>query len=168
MGDARSFRLEIEQFISREVPQKVVDTQKRMVAEALTLIVQATPVGNNTRWVSNVKRKAAYDRNVRGLTKRKPFQYLPKGYVGGHARKNWRVSIGSPNYAETPGEDVVGQQTLSLGYAVAGAIREPSTVWISNPLPYMQRLEEGWSKQAPTGMVANAVRLITEKYRRVS
>ena len=30
-------------------------------------------------------------------------------------------------------------------------------VWINN-LPYAQRLEDGWSKQAPSGMVGLAVR----------
>lgn len=143
MADARNFRLEIEQWLAREVPQRAVALQKQIVAETLTAIVQATPVGNPTRW----KRKA------------------PKGYVGGQARRNWQVTIGTPSRTILAGVDPDGKATE--GYAAIGRITSPSAVWIANPLPYMQPLENGWSKQAPTGMVANAVAAVSAKYARV-
>lgn len=150
MADARNFRLQIEDWISREVPQRAVEVQKLIVAETLTQIVQATPVGNSTKWKVNQGRT--------GPT-------LPKGYVGGQARRNWQVTIGTPSRTILGGVDPQGRSTEA--FTAIGRITQPSAVWIANPLPYMQRLENGWSKQAPTGMVANAVALVSAKYARV-
>lgn len=155
MGDARQFRLDIDRFIREEVPAKVAETQRLIVAELLTLIVQATPVGNHTTWKANVARAA------RG----KPP--LPRGYVGGQARRNWQVAIGTPPRQILPGVDPSGAQALSAGYVAASRITTPTLAWISNPLAYMQPLEDGWSKQAPRGMVRQAVTVVTAKYARV-
>jgi hypothetical protein len=116
------------------------------------MIVQATPVGNNTRWKHNMIRA------------QKGLPPLPKGYVGGHARKNWQVTIGSNTAVIKPGVDSTGQGALSEGYRIIGDIRQPVVGYITNPLPYMQPLEEGHSKQAPAGMVRNAIAAITTKY----
>jgi len=156
VADSRQFRLEIERWLSHDVPEKAVETQKLMVAEALTLIVQATPVGNHTRWRRN------QDRAAKGLPP------LPKGYVGGQARRNWQVTFDVPARSVRDGVDPQGQLAIGEGYATIGRIARPSLMWISNPLPYMDALENGWSKQAPTGMVAQAVRLISQKYARVA
>lgn len=155
MADARTFRLQIEDWITNEVPKAAAQMQKQIVAETLTAIVQATPVGNATRWKANVARA------VKGLPP------LPKGYVGGHARKNWQVTLDTPARVELTGTDLSGQGTLNAGYTVIGRITEPTRVWIANPLPYMQPLEDGWSKQAPQGMVAQAVAAVSAKYARV-
>ena len=145
MADARSFRLQIEDWLAKEVPLRAVALQKDIVAETLTTIVNQTPVGNPTKW----KRKA------------------PKGYVGGQARRNWQVTVGTPSRTILAGIDQTGQTATTEGYAAIGRITAPSAVWIANPLPYMQQLENGWSKQAPTGMVANAVAAVSAKYARV-
>lgn len=155
MVDAKGFRDELRKFTEQTVPTRAVDVQKRMVAEALTLIVQATPVGNHTRWKRNV------DRSRRGLPP------LPRGYVGGHARKNWQVNIGSPSRSVLPGTDATGQAALTAGYSKLAALSAPGVVYISNPLPYVERLENGWSKQAPRGMVRQAIAAVSAKYRRV-
>lgn len=155
MPDARGFRLEIDEWLRREVQQKPVDLQKRIVAEALTQIVQATPVGNATKWAANIKRAA------------KGLPPLPRGYVGGQARRNWQVSVGVPAVAALPGTDPSGGNTLSEGYGRIAGLTVPSRVYISNPLDYMDALENGWSKQAPQGMVARAVAAISAKYARV-
>lgn len=155
MGDARQFKLEIEDWIARQVPERAVQFQKQIVAETFTAIVQATPVGNQTRWKRNVERIA------------KGKQPLPKGYVGGQARRNWQLSIGTPSRTVLPGVDQTGQRALSEGYGVIGRITQPSAVWITNPLDYMDALENGWSKQAPAGMVAQAIAAVSAKYARV-
>jgi hypothetical protein len=152
MADARTFRLEIERWLSQEVPARAVAMQKQIVAETLTAIVQATPVGNQTRWKRNLGRKGPA---------------LPRGYVGGQARRNWQVTVGTPSRTPLSGVDPTGQSALSAGYVAIGSLSQPSAVWIANPLPYMERLENGWSKQAPTGMVANAVAAVGAKYARV-
>lgn len=73
-----------------------------------------------------------------------------KGYVGGRFRANWVVSQGSidrttseeTNRAKSDGE---AQKALTLELG--------GVIYLTNSLPYAQRLEHGWSKQAPTGMV---------------
>lgn len=156
MADARQFRLALDQFVEKQLPEKVAETQRMMVAELLTLIVQSTPVGNHTKWKRNVARAE------RGLGP------LPKGYVGGQARRNWQVTIGQPSAQPKKGTDASGQKALSDGYAQVAKITKPTIAFISNPLPYMVPLENGWSKQAPNGMVARAIALVTAKYRRVA
>lgn len=155
MADARQFKLEIERWLAEEVPARAVQMQKQIVAETFTAIVQATPVGNSTRWKRNIER----------ASKGKPP--LPKGYVGGQARRNWQISIGTPSRTPIAGVDGTGQRALLDGFGVIGRITEPSAVWIANPLEYMDALENGWSKQAPAGMVAQAIAAVSAKYARV-
>ena len=156
MADAPQFKLDLKRFIEQEVPARAAEIQGRMSAELFTAIVQATPVGNHRTWQAN------RDRATRGLAP------LPKGYVGGHARKNWQMKVGSPATTELPGVDKTGAQAQSAAYQVAASIKKPARVFISNPLPYIDRLENGWSKQAPRGMVRQAIAAVTAKYRRVS
>jgi hypothetical protein len=160
MANAGAFALDITKWARETVPAEVAKLQRTITAEALTLIVQATPVGNNTTWKHNVERAA------KGKTpaSRAP---LPKGYVGGHARKNWQVTIGTPARTAIPGQDAGGNGAISTGLQVAASIKEPTVAWIANPLPYMERLENGWSKQAPRGMVAQALATLAAKYARV-
>lgn len=71
----------------------------------------------------------------------------------GRARANWQASIGSAKTDELSSTDKNGSATIAEG---ANAVaRAPGNVfYISNNLPYISRLEyEGWSKQAPRGMV---------------
>lgn len=154
MGNARGFAINVSKWIREEVPAKAADIQRRITAELLTLIVQATPVGNHTKWKANV------DRATRGLAP------LPRGYVGGHARKNWQVTIGRPSTTVRQGTDTAGTQATSAGYNVIATLKAPGVVYISNPLPYMARLENGWSKQAPRGMVRQSVAAVAGKYAR--
>lgn len=150
--------------MTQTVPAKAAELQRMIVAEVLTGIVQRTPVGNNTRWQSNLKRLQQWQQNA-SKTKG-AFVYLPRGYVGGQARRNWQVTIGSPATQPKQGQDATGQTALGEGYAVIAGITQPTRVWISNPLAYMEPLENGWSKQAPQGMVRRAVADIEAKYSR--
>ena len=98
----------------------------------------------------------------------KGLKPVPPGYVGGQARRNWRISLQAPNYTLRAGTDASGQLAMQDGFGVLAGLRDLLPVWIVNPMPYMDALENGWSKQAPTGMVANAVAAIIAKYRRVT
>lgn len=152
MGDARQFRQDIERWVTNELPKIAAERQKMVLAELFTTIVQATPVGNATTWKANVERA------------KKGLPALPKGYVGGQARRNWQIGVGFPSPRLLDGVDPSGQQTIGDAFAVLAQIRNPSTFWISNPLPYINALENGWSKQAPLGMVSQAIAAVTAKY----
>lgn len=68
----------------------------------------------------------------------------------GRFKSNWQCGIGAVNtsIADTAGSDAKGRTVTVLQGWNAG-----QTIWLTNSLPYAQRLEYGWSKQAPSGMV---------------
>lgn len=111
---------------------------RKTVLDIGTRIVERSPVGDPTLW----KHPA------------------PKGYVGGRFRANWQY--GSYNYSaqgsipsgDLPDIDPTGG--VSLARIEAGLQLEGAAGMIHvilNNLPYAQALEDGWSSQAPQGMV---------------
>lgn len=78
----------------------------------------------------------------------------------GRARVNWFTSIGSPS-SETI--EFEGGGASASGVAIGRSMPDiakatGNILWITNNLPYIYRLEyEGWSKQAPRGMVRIAI-----------
>lgn len=88
----------------------------------------------------------------------------------GRLRGNWRVSIGSPLLGEISRLDPQGVQVSAEIQDIATAARGDDEVWMSNSLPYAERIEyDGWSKKAPEGMVRRNVarfqRLVDEAVR---
>ena len=81
----------------------------------------------------------------------------------GRARANWFTSTGSPTDNITESTDASGSSTIA---GSLGAISQATgnVLWITNNLPYIYRLEfEGWSRQAPAGMVRVTVNDITRQ-----
>lgn len=81
----------------------------------------------------------------------------------GRARANWFTSIGSPSINITESTDPSGSATIANSLS---AISEATgnVLWITNNLPYIYRLEfEGWSRQAPAGMVRVTINDITRQ-----
>lgn len=74
----------------------------------------------------------------------------------GRAMNNWNISVGSPDRSTTEkggsGSSIQGAKEASAGATLLG-LKPFSTVWISNSLPYIVFLNEGSSKQAPSGFV---------------
>jgi hypothetical protein len=64
----------------------------------------------------------------------------------GRARGNWQCTIGAP---------FVGESETGSDEQIQGAIphRAGSVVYLTNNLPYIQRLEYGYSSKSPNGMV---------------
>jgi hypothetical protein len=78
----------------------------------------------------------------------------------GRARSNWIVRIGeASSEVREPAE--VGS-VLAEGQAVISQYRGGSSIHITNNLPYINRLNEGWSAQASPGFVETAVQIATE------
>lgn len=72
----------------------------------------------------------------------------------GRARGNWFVAIGAPDTRVTDNTDKTGAATINSGQAVITGLTQAQAVYITNNLPYIGRLENGHSQQAPAGMVA--------------
>jgi hypothetical protein len=82
----------------------------------------------------------------------------------GRARANWQVSLSSPRYANKDKlpqgrqESAVAGRAKAKGAAILRNAQEGQDIWITNNLPYINRLETGtWSDQAPQGMVAISI-----------
>lgn len=70
----------------------------------------------------------------------------------GRLRGNWQTTINSPAGAATTRDDPNGAAALAEAMANLGSLAD--VVWFTNNLPYAERIEyEGWSRQAPEGMV---------------
>ncbi|MEE7442671.1 HK97 gp10 family phage protein [Methylobacterium oryzae] len=73
----------------------------------------------------------------------------------GRARSNWHLDVGTRNVVLVePGGDLPPQTAL---YTI------DKTIWISNNLPYIRRLNDGYSKQAPAGFVQDAVAIAKKR-----
>lgn len=87
----------------------------------------------------------------------------------GRFRGNWIVSVNSPSMEQTPATDASGSATINKGMsAIEGYnVETTSRIYIQNNLPYGNRLENGWSKQAPKGMVSLTLNEMNTKYREI-
>lgn len=125
------------------------DLLKRAVAIKLfSSVIRDTPVGDPDLW----KHKA------------------PPGYVGGRLRANWNCTVGTPDTSTT--ESTQHSAAIPKVIEVCQASDRKDINWLSNSLPYAARIEyEGWSRQAPSGMVRRNVtrikRLIKQELQRV-
>lgn len=81
----------------------------------------------------------------------------------GRAQSNWFASIGAP---------VVGVSPVIESSAISVVARESKMAdsaygniyWLSNNLPYIERLEYGYSKQTPAGMVRLSIEEVKRHY----
>lgn len=101
-------------------------------------LVGKSPVGNADLWANP--------------------DHKPKGYVGGRFRANWQYGeneipsgeLFEPNNGVGyPSADETVEREMSKISLEAGGKHH----YLANNLPYAQRLEDGWSKQAPAGMI---------------
>lgn len=122
-----SFASDIEKFAEKtELSMNMI--KRRSAMEVYRRVVLRSPVGAPWTW-------------------KKPR----KGYVGGRFRANWLASVGIPRSStvESRGQ---GESQGSIANAVAAA-KGDEAIFLTNNLPYAVPLEDGWSKQAPNGMV---------------
>jgi hypothetical protein len=71
----------------------------------------------------------------------------------GRAQASWTIALNQPNRAVQP----AGRKSYPLPKVPPIKNTVGDTIWISNNLPYIERLEHGYSTQAPLGMVALSV-----------
>lgn len=108
-------------------------------------LVLETPVGNPDLWQNP--------------------EAAPEGYTGGRARANWLASI---NTSETTERDRTERDESDSVQSQLSFYGAGDTIYITNNLPYVKRLNEGWSTQAPSGFIDNIVRRNIEKVKEVT
>ena len=134
-GDPKQFALDISAFVKR-AKSNMNQVVRKIVLDLGTRIVMRSPVGDAQFW------------------KNPP----PKNYLGGRFRSNWLygetvMPQGTLLSIDPKGNATVVRILAGIKPDAAGKIH-----WLTNNLPYAQRLEYGWSKrQAPAGMVAITV-----------
>jgi len=77
----------------------------------------------------------------------------PPGYVGGRFRANWQFGESGIDYTTSEETDKTGATTIGKLLAAIPANASGKIYYLTNSLPYAERLENGWSRQAPHGMV---------------
>ena len=75
----------------------------------------------------------------------------------GRAKGNWQPSKGSFKSRTLKTFDKGGGGVLSRVQSVAKSSKGDETLCLVNNLPYIKRLEDGYSKQSPVGMVGLTV-----------
>jgi hypothetical protein len=97
----------------------------------------------------------------------------------GRARANWQVTIGTPAAGTIEIDDTNGGATMSKATAASAGFRAGDTIYLTNNLPYIRKLEEGgypdgpktvggFSRQAPAGMVALTVQEFAQVVNQIS
>lgn len=128
------FALDISKFVEK-CGANADAVVRKTVLDIGRELVERTPVGDATYWQSRP----------------------PKGYVGGHARANWAYGLNAPVEKEFPDIDKTGQVSIVRINNGIGQKAAMGVHYISNSVPYIERLEDGWSRQAPNGMVGLTV-----------
>ncbi len=125
-----SFDLDLSRFADK-AKTNMEAVVRKVVLEVGTRIVLKSPVGDGNLWQSPP----------------------PPGYVGGRFRANWQYGFSVIPKGDLPDIDPSGSRSVSrINF---GVFNSPAVGihYLSNNLPYAKRLEEGWSSQAPQGMV---------------
>ena len=71
----------------------------------------------------------------------------------GRFRSNWQYGTDAINTSISGADDKSGRTSLNRIQAGVRGWVPGQTMYLTNSLPYAQRLESGWSGQAPAGMV---------------
>lgn len=141
---ARTFELSLKAF-AEKAGARADDCVGELITYIAASVDERSPVGDAKYW------------------KNPP----PKGYVGGRFRANWNLGIGAPDLSTTQKTDrsAKGGEGGTTTAAIISKIPEKAAgnvYYLSNSLPYASRLEHGWSKQAPTGVLGLTVREFTK------
>jgi len=123
------FILDIDSLVESEVEETVRLAAQKISLEGLKGVVLKSPVGNPSLWKGRA----------------------PPGYVGGRFRGNWNVGVGDMDLSVS---DNTANNRVAAGASEINGAKVYSIIWLTNNLPYANRIENGWSKQAPGGMVA--------------
>lgn len=75
----------------------------------------------------------------------------------GRARGNWIGSIGSPATSADQPDDPSGQAAMAQAATAISRFKIGAIIYVANNVEYIVPLDEGHSRQAPEGMVDQAM-----------
>lgn len=116
-----------------------------------------------SQWVTKTEHKM--DLAVRKIALELFSRVILKSPVDtGRFRANWQVAIGSIPSGTLELDDRSGTATISKATATTAGVKAGDVIYLVNNLPYAQRLEDGYSGQAPAGMVG----LTVQEFQRIA
>lgn len=124
------FADEVERFCKKADARKHIVLRK-ILFDLSTALVMKSPVGDPDYWIWPA----------------------PPGYTGGRFRGNWQYGLNAPNITTTQTIDKDGSSTIDGIFTKVDDKPFGNVHYVTNSLPYAKRLEDGWSRQAPHGMV---------------
>lgn len=125
-----TFALDLKKF-AEKTKDKADDAVGNIVSRVAQELDLRSPVGDGSYWKSPP----------------------PKGYVGGRFRGNWQLGVDTVPAGETGRIDRSGDATFSAILAEIPAEASGKLYTLINNVPYADRIEHGWSRQAPQGLV---------------
>jgi hypothetical protein len=138
MADLRQFAQSMNNLASR-IERRGPEVQRLVALEILRQVIFGTPVGNKTIWLQPGKARV--------------------GYVGGRARANWFVGIGTAPTMTTESVDPSGGRALQTGANTIRTSTPGTDIHLTNNLPYIVPLNRGHSHQAPVGFIEQAIQI---------
>ena len=115
---------------------EILEIVKEDARAIVRSVVLATPVGNPALWQNPP-----------------PISYEP-----GTARANWQIGLGNPENTILFEQDPDGGTTIARAWTRIETWRSfNQALWLSNNVPYIGRLNDGWSVQAPAGFIEQAI-----------
>lgn len=110
--------------------------QHEVASKVLGTVVLSTPVGMPGTWLS-----------------------VPaKNYRPGHARGSWQTTLNREARADNALFDRGGAATIGRGIRIIRRSKLGVNIVIASLAPYMERLDQGWSRQAGANFIENAAR----------
>lgn len=139
-----SFSLDMSKF-AEKTTKNLDDVVGSIVIGVAAEVIRMSPVGNPSLWTTEFKKAAT------------ELGWIGAGYVGGRFRGNWDYGVTSAPDMQYDVIDKTGSTSKARIKSKLVAKPAGKVHWIANNLPYAQRLEEGYSTQAPSGMVSLTV-----------
>lgn len=110
---------------------KAIQEAVKVVAiELFSGVITSSPVGNPSLW-------------------KNPSSAAP-GYSGGQFRSNWFLTFESPSTQITESQNEESQRLSDINNILTTKYSDEYI--LTNNLPYSERLDNGWSTQAPLGV----------------
>lgn len=153
-----SFELDLKAF-AEKTSAKANAVVRKIVIDVGTSLVLKSPVGDPDFWKDWNEGGFSANENhwlLKAKTK-ESVNFVSEGYVGGRFRANWQYGLSAANLATSEKVDPEGAATIQT---IVGKVKSDAAGevhYITNSLPYADRLEHGYSRQAPQGMVGLTV-----------
>jgi len=145
-----SFSSDLSNFQKKAI--KKMETVVRLTVLKLgRSVVLKSPVGNPELWAGSYY--DLYTKSGKRRKRKKLISNADAGYTGGRFRANWQYGYNAIPEGEIDGVDKGGSKTISNIRSSVNAANFIGEHYIVNNLDYAERLENGWSTQAPNGMV---------------